>query len=475
MIFHSIAANLIEGNGLLVSYFHPAKNFLEGHFSPILYLALAPYALFRSVAYLVGLQAFVLAGAGITLYGLALTATKNRTFALALALSFLLHPMLQAVQYAWFHEVSLGPVLFFGLAWLWISKIKFDNEGIGSEMAPASLRPDGSLLLSLKRLPFLGFLVLWILILSVKEDASVVLVLVGAAMILSDPKNQRVWIVTGVSVVWVLWLMLWYLPSQGVGGKYTYFDRVAYQFDPSAGPISNLKGLYRFIVDRLFRADKLRYVFHMGIPLGFLWIRAGWWLLPAAPIFAWIALSQNWLEYAFYPCQYPVLPLTTLYLAAVWAGFCLTRSKSAQSVQRLNRWAYVVLLSGLSFHCLLSNARIYQWVRPVVWSNMTLVSEDAIGLYDNLGGLSEDATVWCDSSHGHFVNNPAMCKMLPWELTDAEPISGKKLYVVLKNKPEEYNDWAREILENPTDSPGWRLVYANPLGSIFEWTMQGNP
>jgi len=470
MIFHSVAANLASGNGLWVSFYHSSNDFLGAHFAPVLYVLFAGYRWWPDFSFLIGLQALGLVAGAFALYGMTKAGTGNRTFSGALSIVFLLHPMIQGIQYAWFHIVAFAPLALFSFTGAWFRVRGCDSRrGRAERGTVAPLSPRSRISREAEtgygsRCLWVGFFwLLWMGCLTLREDVNVVVACVGLAMAVTCPGDKTGWFLTGFSALWALLVLFWFIPSHNPVGSYGFWDRVA----PSAADdVGGVTGLVRLLADRVCRLDKLRYLGHMGIPFAFLWLRGRQWLLPAVPVLAWLAVSNAWLEYSFYPCQYPALPLTAIALATAGAAIRFQQTGHRVRGSDLARWGYVVLIAGFSHHLCLSNARVDQWVSPPVWRHHTSVSANAKELASVLKDLPADATIWCDCSHGFFPANPTRCKSLPLVEFPPEFYPQGVHYMVVRENAPGTPQWAKDLL-SVKGGDKWTVEYENPLGTVF--------
>jgi hypothetical protein len=118
----------------------------------------------------------------------------------------------------------------------------------------------------------------------------------------------------------------------------------------------------------------------------------------------------------------------------------------------------------------ISLGRIDQWVDEEVLSHAAEVDPKAAELTDLLNSLPPEATIWSDACHILPVKDPLNFRLIPWdELPDDYPHRPIPLYVVVKADGGGTPQWCRDLLDESTRSPHWRVLLENPYGSVFQW------
>ncbi len=179
-------------------------SFFGGHFSPILFLVLAPYALAPSPFTLVVLQSWVIALGAIPIYRLAQRLLRSDPMAFAFAAVFLLDPAVQGVNWYDFHVEAFLLVTL-----------------------PA-------MLYTYERQRWRWFLVFAILSLATLEMAAILVAVVAAVALASEAWGRhrgkrpfdrvRVGVLAGVILLCGLWLYAAGLIIQSMNPGSTYFS-----------------------------------------------------------------------------------------------------------------------------------------------------------------------------------------------------------------------------------------------------------
>jgi uncharacterized membrane protein len=211
------------------------------HSSFVLLLLVPIYALFPATETLLVAQAGVLALAAWPLYLAARSVLGNGRLALLVAALWLAHPAVAGANFYDFHAIVFAPLFLFAAVWLWKA---------------GRWRP---------------FWLSIALLLSVKEDMSLVVLLLGVVMALSGERRRGA-ILAGVGAAAYLLLQHLVIPHFA-GGAHSYTWYYTGMIPPGEGP----SGLIRTIVlNPLFTLKfalsppRLLYLFQLFAPLAFL-------------------------------------------------------------------------------------------------------------------------------------------------------------------------------------------------------------
>jgi uncharacterized membrane protein len=212
-----------------------------GVHTSFIYLLLAPiYALSPSPETLLVVQAVLVALAACPLWLIGKELTGNSAVGIGVALLYLLHPAIQGANFYDFHELAFAPVLFFAAfyfllktsRWLWLAVI---------------------------------------LLLSVKEDLSLVVILLGAYALMTSRKRTG-WVLVGAGAVAYLVCQKGIIPALSVRASdfTTYYSEVTPAVEGPMGVLRTLVVNPLFAVGYALKAEKVLYLAQILAPLAFL-------------------------------------------------------------------------------------------------------------------------------------------------------------------------------------------------------------
>jgi uncharacterized membrane protein len=250
---------------------------LGGHVEPIFYLLAIPYAAQQTADMLLVLQTVIVALGALAAYMLARDVLGMESAGLAFALVYLLFPSLQAATLTEFHPVALAAP-FFLFAFYYMQK---GNNG--------------------------AFLVFALLAMSVKEDMSLLVVMLGLwALVLtakdaekSSSKPARALRLSGIlahnrrgaaALVAILAGLGWFvltvyviIPHFSASGSNVLFERYSEVGGSPQGLLRTLLSNPLAVAARVFAPEKLSYLVGLLVSAGLLTLAAPWALLLAAP------------------------------------------------------------------------------------------------------------------------------------------------------------------------------------------------
>ncbi len=291
-IFSQSMSHVLHGSEGIETLLLPSAPGHIGHFSPILVLPLAVYALLPSPATLLVFQSLLLALAALPLFDLALEVLHRTDLAVAISVAYLLYPALQGVNRYDFHVEAFVPLLAF------------------------------CALLALVRQRYGSFLVASLLLLCTHEYLSVVYLWTGLVLVVYQVAAKKDALVGLVSRRWSVTTfalgaaflgleeLLNVVLTPSHASVFAWLSTTTSTF--SGGPSSILGGI---LVDPGW---KLLYWVLLLAPLVLLPLQEGRLALPAIPWLGLTVLASNPAIYSIYS-QYPALVLPFLFFAAVWA------------------------------------------------------------------------------------------------------------------------------------------------------------
>ncbi len=281
----------------------PAETLFGGHFTPILFLLVLPYALSPSPFTLVVIQTWAIAFAAVPIYRLAQRLLKSDLIAFAFALVFLLHPATQGVNWFDFHAeafllLTLPAALYFyeREKWKW----------------------------------FLAFV---ILSLAAMEMATVLVGVFAIGALMSEawswgatrqkPDRRKVWILFGLVFLSVAWALLAgaFVNAMNPGAVYFaagfgYWNVLGASTLPSV-PFQILLHPDRALAALSYDGTlKLWYLIVLFAPVQLLTLRSPRATFSCLP---WLALSlfSNWSHFYLVGNQYPSYVLPFIFYGAV--------------------------------------------------------------------------------------------------------------------------------------------------------------
>ena len=317
-IFSYSMSQVLHGAQGLPTLLFPSTPGHIGHFSPILVLPLALYAILPSPATLLVFQSLLLALAALPLFELALEVLHRRDLAVAIAFTYLLYPALQGVNRYDFHVEAFVPLLAFAAG------------------------------LALVRGHFRSFLVAALLLLCTHEYLSIVFLWTGGVVLVYQLVAHKAAVLGAVTRRWsataavlgaaflALEEALNVLLTPTHASVFAWLSTTTSTY--TGGPLALLAGAG---VDPEL---KILYWLLLLVPLLLLPVRELRMLLPAVPWLGLTLLASNRGIYSVYS-QYSALVLPFLFFAAVFAmrrPFPIPRLKISG-----RRWAAALVAVGL--------------------------------------------------------------------------------------------------------------------------------
>ena len=317
-IFSYSMSQVVHGAQGLQTLILPSTPGHVGHFSPILVLPLALYAVLPSPATLLVFQSLLLALAALPLFELALEVLRRTDLAMAVAFAYLLYPALQGVNRYDFHVEAFVPILAFAAG------------------------------LALVRGHFRSFLVAALLLLCTHEYLSVVFLWTGGVVLLYQLLARKEAVLGTLT-------RRWSAAAAGLGAAFLALEEALnLLLTPSHASVfawlSTTTSTYSGGVAALLAGAgvdpglKILYWGLLLLPLLLLPIRELRLLLPAVPWLGITLLASNRGIYSVYS-QYPALVLPFLFFAAV---FALRRPAPIPRLRLpARRWAAALVVVGL--------------------------------------------------------------------------------------------------------------------------------
>lgn len=291
-IFASSMSQVLHGAAGIQTLVLPSTPGHVGHFSPVLVIPLALYAVLPSPATLLVFQSLLLALAALPLFELALEVVHRTDLAIGVSLLYLLYPALQGVNRYDFHVEAFVPLFAF------------------------------CALLALVRQRYGWFLVASLLLLCTHEYLSIVYLWTGLVLVVYQVLAKkdvllglvsRRWSLTTFALGGIFLLLeeiLNVLLTPSHSSVFAWLSTTTSSF--SGGPLQILGGI---VVDP---AWKILYWILLLAPFLFVPLREARLLVPAVPWLGLTILASNPAIYNIYS-QYPALVLPFLFFAAIWA------------------------------------------------------------------------------------------------------------------------------------------------------------
>jgi len=316
-IYTSLLWNTLQGDFLACPFIKGGTH-MSAHFDPILALFSPLLALWRDAEALIALQAAWLAAGVFPLYHLARHHLRRfaggRSFALALAVAYLVHPALHGINLFDFHSLALSvPVIF------WV--VYFAERRAWKRYAGALV----FLLLVREDMAFQGVCVGLYLVAARKERRAGLLTIAGSLA----------WLVI-VKQVFMGDSSLLMKESQESYAYGSYFRGLTPRGSGMMGMLLNLLTNPMLVVEQVLQPERLGYWARLLVPLGLLPFFAGWRALLVTYGLAFTALATKEVVYST-EFHYSATILPGLFCAAVFgAGSLLQRGRATS--QGLAAW-----------------------------------------------------------------------------------------------------------------------------------------
>jgi uncharacterized membrane protein len=283
-IYDSLLWNMLHGGSFYKAppWAGPGRCHFGNHAEFFAYAILPLYALRQNAGTLLVIQSAVLGGAAIPLYKLA-RKHIDRWPACILALSYLLYPALHGANLFEFHFLPFGPFL---LWWAWYFLESRRN----------------------------GWAALFVfLTLTVREDVSSWVAVLGAYFLLSGRRPKAGLLIGVLGTLWCFTLKFFVMPRIGGGESFTdmFKDLIPPGGKGFGSVVLTVFGNPAFTVSTLAETSKLIYMLQILLPLAFIPLRRPIGLLLCIPGFFFTALST----------QYGPLISITYQYGAHWIAF----------------------------------------------------------------------------------------------------------------------------------------------------------
>lgn len=274
-IYENVFWNSIHGRWFASALELPG-NHLGVHTTFVLVLFFPIYALFPATETLLVLQTVALGLAAWPLYLLARRALGSAA-ALAFGAIYLTHPAIGGANFDDFHALAFAPGLFFAVVWAWRAE---------------------------RRRLFWLFVVL---LLSVREDVSPLVLLLGVSMWIGGERRRGAAVAATGAAAWVALEVGWL----GAFGHPHDFTRYYSALIPSGGGLDPL-----FVARHVLSGDKLLYVFQIFAPLAFLCFLGleGWLLTSYGLAMSLLASHEPLFHIGFH---YPLILLPPAFVATI--------------------------------------------------------------------------------------------------------------------------------------------------------------
>jgi len=244
-------------------------NHLGNHFQPLYYLLAPLYAIYQDAAMLLVLQSVLLSTAAIPIYLIARRRLNDPYLALTIAVVYLLYPPLHGVNNYDFHGLALLiPITAFLLYALECRNNRF-------------------------------FWIFLILGLMTREDAPVTLSGIGLYLLLQrDRRRQGLWVVA-ICVAYFLLIGMIMSALDGNADLGNYWALTLPGERSFTGVLATLTTNPHYVMRHVFLdPNKLEYLIHLLLPLAFLPLLAGKWMILVIPGLAIMLLSNTFFNYS---------------------------------------------------------------------------------------------------------------------------------------------------------------------------------
>jgi uncharacterized membrane protein len=283
-----------QGTWLMSQFEEPyvtlmGRNLIGDHTSLVLLLVVPIYWIVGSSATLLVVQACVVAAAAVFVYLAAVQLLGgDRTVATVLAAAYLVHPAVSWTVLENFHPDSFLPVAIGGSIW-------------------AALRRRWG-----------WYWLFFVLALSVKEDAAVVMALVGGWLAITGGERQgRLHGVASSLVALGTMLTMLFLVMRSITGV-TFRNSWRVPFGGFSGVIRTLFTDPRAVLDHFASDGRPWYLWQMIGPTGLVFLRAPILAATASGVLFVNVLSTFWYQYQI-GYHYSIAPVVPLVLGTAWA------------------------------------------------------------------------------------------------------------------------------------------------------------
>lgn len=318
-IINQVFYNSAQGN-FFASSIHP-PSYLGDHFTPILFLLLPIYYLFRTPQTLLILQTAVLALAAWPIY-LITKKVLNSNWAMLLAGAWLINPFVQNINLFEFHFL---PFAIFFIFWAFYF---YQNQ---------------------KFLPFIIFIILALL---VRED--VALVIFGFGLIALIQKRKIKWWLTPLAASIIYFLLAikitnLFAPAQ----NYKFFIYYSWLGNSPVELIRNAILQPQLWISHLLKLGNLEFALGLLLPFIFISLISPFYLLLAFGVFAQLVLGASGASATLLQAHYSSLLLPPIFIASIYSIKKIISQKSNRKIIRLiNQYkdlAWLILVVGLIY------------------------------------------------------------------------------------------------------------------------------
>ena len=290
--------NTAHGNWFHLTNQPGVVNRLSLHVEPIIIPISWLYRIYPAPEFLLVLQACVVALGALPTYLLARDRHESRWFGLLFAITFLLHPTIQAANWLEFHPLTLAPTFL-------IAAFYYLQAGRSARFALFAL-----------------------LAAACKEEIGLILFMMGLYAFWVFKMRRTALITMALSLAWAL-LAVFVIQNLFASGN-IHWERYAYLGESSIDKVVALLTRPVLVLEQLRAAGALHYLVQITLPTAFLA-----WLAPAALLLAAPSLAINLLaDFS------PMHQVDTLIYAAPVAAVVIIAAVLGSA--RLHRWLHAM-------------------------------------------------------------------------------------------------------------------------------------
>jgi uncharacterized membrane protein len=297
----------------------PTASHVGNHFTPLSYLLALPYALYQHAETLLVLQAILMALGALPLFLFARRHVGNAAATL-LAMAYLFYPPLHGSGLYDFHYPPLGP--FF----LWMTLYALDSRR--NIMAAIFL----------------------VLTLSVREDVSAGIAIIGALLVITGLRPRAGMLVGAIGAVYFVVVKMILMPKLSKGGEsflYAFQGLLPAGESGFGGVLKTVFGNPGFTLTSLLERDKLVYLLQIMTPLAFFPLRRPIGILCCLPGFFFTLLSTGYAPLIQTSFQYTAHWTSYLFIACVMNLAWVSRTPDAGAPStRPRRIAWLVAMTA---------------------------------------------------------------------------------------------------------------------------------
>ncbi|MFA6255217.1 MAG: DUF2079 domain-containing protein [Patescibacteria group bacterium] len=319
-IINQVFYNSSQGN-FFASSIHP-PTYLGDHFSPILFLLLPFYWLWRSPQILLIFQTLILAACSWPLY-LITKKVLGQSWALGLVLIWLLNPFVQNINLFEFHFLALGIFFIFWAFYFYQNKNLF------------------------------AYLLICLLALMVREDLALVIILFGLVAFL-EKRGWRWWLVTillsGLYFIAALKITSFFAP----GEQYKFLIYYSWLGQTPAQALNHLVFQPWLVIQQLFRFNNIIFTLALFLPWVFLPLINPFYLLLGLGIFLQLTLGSGGGSTTILDTYYSSLLLPPIFIAAIYSLKKIIDNKSdiSQKIQNYRGLVGLIFVTGIIYSTL---------------------------------------------------------------------------------------------------------------------------